>query len=155
MLGTQTRATYKDTTDAIAAYQTKLDLAEANENNQNVTVAVAKADKKKKDEDDLKWHKSFYTKHQKGGKGGGGKNSSRGNDKGRGRGRGSGKGGKGKSEGKKTWSSSGRGSAKDAVKKAKENVGKVQTKCWSCGEKGHRQADCNWNESLVGMASSA
>ena len=94
MLGTQTlsqtRATYKETTDAIAAYQTKLDLAEANANNQNVTVVVAKADKKKKEED-FEWYKAFYTDHQKG-KGGGGKNASRGNGKGRGRGKGSGKG---------------------------------------------------------------
>ena len=48
MLETQPRATYKETTDAISAYQTKLDLLEANANNQNVTVAVAKPDKTKK-----------------------------------------------------------------------------------------------------------
>ena len=40
MLGTQTNATYKETTDAIQAYQTKIDLAEANANNANVTVCA-------------------------------------------------------------------------------------------------------------------
>ena len=141
MLETQPRATYKETTDAIAAYQTKLDLLEADEKNKNVTVAVAKPDENKHDED-FKWYKSFYIKHLKGGKGGGGKNSSRGNGKGRGRGKGSGKGGKGKGNGKKTWASSGRGSGENAVKKDKEDVGKAQIKCWSCGEKRHRQSDC-------------
>ena len=50
-LGTQTHATYKETTDASEAYQTKIDLAEANANNANVTVAFTNAAKKKKDED--------------------------------------------------------------------------------------------------------
>ena len=151
MLGSQ-KLTYKETTDAIEEFQTKIDLAEANANAKNVTVAFAKTDKKKKYEDDLKWLRTFYANHLKGGKGGGGKNSSRGNGKGRDRGKGSGKGGKGKSKGKKTWGSSGRGSGKDAIKKAKEDVGKAHTKCWSCGEVGHRQADCTWTDSFVGMA---
>ena len=76
MLETQPRAPYKKTIDAIAAYQTKLDLLEADEKNKNVTVAVAKPDTTKKVADDLKWFRSFYAGHQKGGKGGGGKNYS-------------------------------------------------------------------------------
>ena len=54
MLGSQ-KLTYKETTDAIEEFQTKIDLAEANANAKNVTVAFAKTDKKKKYEDDLKW----------------------------------------------------------------------------------------------------
>ena len=95
---------------------------------------------------------AYYASHGKG-KGGGGKNSSRGNVKGRGRGIGPGGKGKGKPKGKKNFGSSGRGSgAKDAVKKDKTDVGKPGFTCWSCGEKGHRQSDCTWKESLVGMA---
>ena len=48
MLGTQTRATYKETTDAIAAYQTKLHLAKANANNIMLLSLLRKPIRKKK-----------------------------------------------------------------------------------------------------------